>query len=61
MSRTQTAGRKPSSVDRALARDRLGVPAVLAFILASVAPLTVASGATLNTSGGLQSNAVRRG
>src|ERR1035441_8826824 len=44
MARTQTAGRKPSSVDRALARDRLGVAAVLAFILASVAPLTVAAG-----------------
>ena len=44
MSRTQTAGRKPSSVSRALARDRLGVPAVLSFVLASVAPLTVAAG-----------------
>jgi amino acid transporter len=29
---------------RALARDRLGLPAVLAFILAGVAPLTVAAG-----------------
>ena len=44
MSRTQTAGSKPSSVSRALARDRLGVPTVLFFVLASVAPLTVAAG-----------------
>jgi amino acid transporter len=44
MSRTQTAGSKPSSVSRALARDRLGVPAVLFFVMAGVAPLTVAAG-----------------
>jgi amino acid transporter len=44
MARTQAAGRKPGSVDRALARDRLGVPAVLFFVAASVAPLTVAAG-----------------
>ena len=44
MSRTQIAGRKPSIVSRALARDRLGVPAVLFFVLAGVAPLTVAAG-----------------
>jgi amino acid transporter len=31
-------------VSRALARDRLGVPAVLFFVLAGVAPLTVAAG-----------------
>jgi amino acid transporter len=31
-------------MSRALARDRLGVPAVLSFVLASVAPLTVAAG-----------------
>jgi amino acid transporter len=31
-------------VSRALARDRLGVPAVLAFVLAGVAPLTVSAG-----------------
>ncbi len=31
-------------MSRALARDRLGVPAVLAFVLAGVAPLTVAAG-----------------
>src|SRR6266704_86181 len=34
----------PSPVSRALARDRLGVPAVLFFVLAGVAPLTVAAG-----------------
>ncbi|MGH3276189.1 MAG: APC family permease [Streptosporangiaceae bacterium] len=44
MSRTQTAGNKPGSVSRALARDRLGVPNVLFFVLAGVAPLTVAAG-----------------
>ncbi len=44
MSRTQTAANKPSGVSRALARDRLGVPAVLFFVLAGVAPLTVAAG-----------------
>ena len=43
MSRTQ-APAKPSAVSRALARDRLGVPAVLFFVLAGVAPLTVAAG-----------------
>ncbi|HEV2374305.1 MAG TPA: amino acid permease, partial [Streptosporangiaceae bacterium] len=44
MSRTQTAAAKPSAVSRALARDRLGVPAVLFFVMAGVAPLTVAAG-----------------
>ncbi len=34
MSRTYAAGSRPGSVSQALARDRLGVPAVLAFILA---------------------------
>jgi amino acid transporter len=43
MPRTQSAAR-PGSVSRALAADRLGVPAVLFFVLASVAPLTVAAG-----------------
>jgi amino acid transporter len=33
-----------SAMSRELARDRLGIPAVLAFILAGVAPLTVAAG-----------------
>ena len=40
----QAASAKPSAVSRALARDRLGVPAVLFFVLAGVAPLTVAAG-----------------
>jgi amino acid transporter len=44
MSRTQVTGSRPGSVSRALARDRLGVPAVLFFVLAGVAPLTVAAG-----------------
>jgi amino acid transporter len=44
MFRTQSTGSKPSAVSRALARDRLGVPAVLFFVLAGVAPLTVAAG-----------------
>ena len=42
--RTPSAGSRPGSVSRALARDRLGVPAVLFFVLAGVAPLTVAAG-----------------
>ncbi len=33
MPRTHTASSKPSAVSRALARDRLGVPAVLFFVL----------------------------
>lgn len=44
MSGIRTAGSRPSAVSRALARDRLGVPAVLGFVLAGVAPLTVAAG-----------------
>src|ERR1035438_9144562 len=44
MSRTHTAGSKQSSVSRGLARARLGAPAVLFFVLAGVAPLTVAAG-----------------
>ena len=44
MYRTHTAGTKPGSMSRALARDRLGVPTVLFFVLAGVAPLTVAAG-----------------
>src|SRR5579859_2210363 len=43
MSRIHAAS-KPVSVSRALAQDRLGVPAVLFFVLAGVAPLTVAAG-----------------
>jgi amino acid transporter len=41
---TQAAPAPPGAMTRALARDRLGIPAVLAFILAGVAPLTVAAG-----------------
>jgi amino acid transporter len=41
---TQAAPAPPSAMSRALARDRLGIPSVLAFILAGVAPLTVAAG-----------------
>ncbi len=41
---TQPGQERPSSVSRALAKDRLGVPAVLFFVLAGVAPLTVAAG-----------------
>src|ERR1700689_2574133 len=44
MSHTQTAPGKPGAVSRALASDRLGIPAVLFFVLAGVAPLTVAAG-----------------
>jgi len=43
MSRTHSTIR-PGTMSRALARDRLGVPAVLFFVLAGVAPLTVAAG-----------------
>jgi amino acid transporter len=41
---TQAVPAPPSAMSRALARDRLGIPSVLAFILAGVAPLTVAAG-----------------
>ena len=44
MSRTRSVSSKPTAVSRVLARDRLGVPAVLFFVLAGVAPLTVAAG-----------------
>ena len=44
MPRIQTARSKSSSMSRTLARDRLGVPAVLFFVMAGVAPLTVAAG-----------------
>src|SRR5580693_296513 len=40
---TVSAGRH-SPVSRVLARNRLGIPAVLSFIMASVAPMTVAAG-----------------
>lgn len=35
----------PGTVSRALARDWLGLPAVRSFVLAGLAPLTVAAGA----------------
>ena len=41
---THAAPARASTVSRALARDKLGVFAVLAFILASIAPMTVAAG-----------------
>jgi amino acid transporter len=44
MSGIHTAQGKPTAMSRALARDKLGVFAVLAFILASIAPMTVAAG-----------------
>jgi amino acid transporter len=44
VSRTEAALTRSAGVSRALASDRLGVPAVLSFVLASVAPLTVAAG-----------------
>jgi amino acid transporter len=44
MSRIQAATSRQSSVSRALAKDRLGIPAVLFFVLAGVAPLTVTAG-----------------
>jgi amino acid transporter len=44
MSRTRTPAGRPGAMSQALARDRLGVPSVLFFILASIAPMTVAAG-----------------
>src|SRR5215472_8664457 len=44
MSATQRSRHRPTTMSRALAKDRLGVPAVLFFVLAGVAPLTVAAG-----------------
>jgi len=41
---THAAPARASTVSRALARDKLGMFAVLAFILASIAPMTVAAG-----------------
>jgi amino acid transporter len=40
----RTPAARPGAMSQALASDRLGVPAVLAFILASIAPMTVAAG-----------------
>jgi amino acid transporter len=44
MSERQPQRVRQSHVSRALAADRLGIPAVLFFVLAGVAPLTVAAG-----------------
>jgi amino acid transporter len=41
---TRAVPTRASTVSRALARDKLGMFAVLAFILASIAPMTVAAG-----------------
>jgi amino acid transporter len=42
--RTPDARNRPSTVSRALARDRLGIPAVVFFVMAGIAPLTVTAG-----------------
>jgi amino acid transporter len=44
MSAVRAPRARARTVSQALARDRLGVPAVLFFVLAGVAPLTVAAG-----------------
>ncbi len=44
MSAVRTSSARQGSMSRALAKDRLGVSAVLFFVLAGVAPLTVAAG-----------------
>jgi amino acid transporter len=44
MSATRANRSRLGTVTRALAKDRLGLPAVLFFVLAGVAPLTVAAG-----------------
>ena len=44
MSVTRNTSTRPAGVSRALARDRLGIAGVLFFVLAGVAPLTVAAG-----------------
>jgi amino acid transporter len=44
MSAVRTTRGRSAAVSRALAKDRLGVSAVLFFVLAGVAPLTVAAG-----------------
>jgi amino acid transporter len=44
MSTTRPPRTRPSAMSRTLAKDRLGLPAVLFFVLAGVAPLTVAAG-----------------
>jgi hypothetical protein len=44
MAHQDTVRSRSGGMEQALAANRLGVPAVLFFILASVAPLTVAAG-----------------
>jgi amino acid transporter len=44
MYRSPAVPTKPSAVSKALARDRVGVPAVWSFIMSGIAPLTVAAG-----------------
>lgn len=44
MSSVRAPRARPGTVSRALAKDRLGVSAVLFFVMAGVAPLTVAAG-----------------
>src|SRR5712691_2469010 len=44
MPRPRPHAARPGAMSQALARDRLGIPSVLAFILASIAPMTVAAG-----------------
>jgi amino acid transporter len=44
MPAVRTTRARQGSMSRTLARDRLGLPAVLFFVLAGVAPLTVAAG-----------------
>ena len=44
MPRPRPHAARPGAMSQALASDRLGVPSVLAFILASIAPMTVAAG-----------------
>jgi len=44
MSAVRAPRARPGSMSRALAKDRLGISAVLFFVLAGVAPLTVAAG-----------------
>lgn len=44
MYRPPGAPARPSTMSRALARDRVGVPSVWSFIMSGIAPLTVAAG-----------------
>lgn len=44
MYRSPAAHVASSTMSRALARDRVGVPSVWSFIMSGIAPLTVAAG-----------------